>query len=140
MLIIRYLAITDTNVGLSRQNRRDNRFDITGVILIIRISVDNYICAFSKSLVQTRFKCRSEPAICTVPHDVMHSKTPRHTARIIDTPVINNQILNVIKAFNFTGKCNQCFGQRLCFVGTRYLNDKFHCRHHHFLFFSFYKK
>ena len=116
------------DIGLPRQNRRGQRRNIVGVVLVVGIGVDDHVRAQPQTGVQHGHEAARQPLVAGVAHEVIHAVGAGHRHRVVGAAIVDDQPFDRVETGHCAGQGGQRNAQGFGFVVTGDLDDEFHAR------------
>lgn len=117
----------DDNVGRALDNRRHQFWDVSCIILIVGIGVDNNVRAKPQTTIQAGDKTFGESLVFREPNNMIDAVFKSHPHRIISAPVIDDQPLHHIEPLYRSRQYGQGDGQGFLLIVAGDLdNQLFH--------------
>ena len=88
------LAIADDHVGLAGDDRRDELRDVTAVVLVVGVGVDDHVGAELQRGVHARLEAVRQALVVGQPDDVVDAEFARHLDRAIGRAVVDHEPLD----------------------------------------------
>ena len=87
-------AVSDDEVRLARENRRDERRDVGGVVLKVGVEVDDDVGAHGERLLEPGGERGGEAAVRGQPHDAVGSVPAGHIRGAVGRAVVDDENLD----------------------------------------------
>lgn len=117
---------TDDHVRLSIQYWLGQAGDVSGIVLIVGIRIDDYVGPLPYTCVQAQHKNLCQSLISGVTDDMINTVIDCDLAGCIRTAVINDQPFHLVEARHLSGQFRECEGQGFFFVITGDLYYQLH--------------
>ena len=124
VLDFRDWARADRDLGFAIQDRLDELGNVLGIVLVVRIRVDDHVCAVAQAGVQACHESPGKSLVCTKIDDMIDPVRPGYFHRAIRRSVVNDQPLDLIDAGDLPWKRLEGNRKRALFVVARHLDDE----------------
>lgn len=126
MLDVADRPIADHELSLAIDDRRDQRADIVGVVLVVGIGIDDHVGPFGDRTCQAGHERVGKPHVHRQVDDVIDPRGDGAFDGAIAAAVVDDQPLDAIDAGKRARKLRQGLGDRVLLVVAGNLDDEFH--------------
>ena len=114
----------DDEIGLAGHDRRRQRRNVVGTVLIVRIRIDDHIGALRQCIINAGHERTGEAAVRVQLHDMVDAERTGDLDGRIARAVIDDEPLHGIEAIDLAGERGQRDRQGCFFIEARNLNDE----------------
>src|SRR6266404_1482246 len=123
---LRRIAIADDDVGVAAHDRRDQRRDVVGTVLIVGVGVDDHVGAELERALETGGERARQALMVGKAHDLDHAGRFGDLDRAVRAPVVDDHHDDVVDAGERLRQSRERLGERLFFVQTGDLDHELH--------------